>query len=92
MADKLTQEQLLRLTYFSQSEHYVSDSKGSLIPIRVMERNHAANAARRLLADADTYAADSGQYTDAYGKVKSAAVWMIRQPLWQALVARAGGQ
>jgi hypothetical protein len=88
MSDKMTLEQMTRAAYFGQRLRYASMSKGVLVPISQMDQRHAANAAARLLADAYTMAEDCGEVAVT---IPSATLWMMHQPLWQALVARAGG-
>lgn len=71
--------------HFDQSVHYFSESGDKMIRVADMMPAYAANAARRLLTDAPTWAIDAGQ--DA----RNPARWMIRTPLFLALVAQAGG-
>lgn len=72
--------------YFGQTEQYLSDSKDELVMISKMHPVHAANAANRLLADAEVWAIDAGR-----GRVRSSAQWMLGTPLWNALHRRATG-
>ncbi len=75
--------------HYRQTEKYFSASKnngdGAMVDIATMPITHAANAAAKMLADADALLRSSG-----WAGTKSAAtVCMMHMPLWQALVARA---
>ncbi len=70
--------------YFGQSEHYLSNSKGDLVRISEMHPVHAANAAKRLLADSHIWGDDAGR-----SGIGSHAQWMLGTPLWNALHRRA---
>jgi hypothetical protein len=70
--------------YFEQAEQYFSESKGAFLQVREMHQTHAANAAARMVDDAYRWANEAGA-----SDVKLPRVWMIRQPLFLALVTRA---
>lgn len=73
--------------YFTQTEFYFSESKDEPVRISAMPYNYAANAARRLLADSDTWMVEADE-----PNITGHALWMIRTPLFQALIARAQGK
>lgn len=79
----MDQAKLISL-YLSQTDHYHSDSASDMIKIADMHPGHAANAARVMLFSATQWALDAGM-----SPVKDVSLWMVRQPLWRALVARA---
>lgn len=69
--------------YFGQTDHYMSEHHDTLIEIKDMHPTYAANAARRLLIDTHTWAAEAGQ------EGQNAVRWMLGTPLWNALHAQA---
>ena len=69
--------------YFSQNEQYFSTSKEVFLKVSEMHPTHAANAAARYVADAATWALEAGVEDVAPN------IWMVRQPLFLALVRRA---
>lgn len=69
--------------YFEQGTFYYSESGNALIRIDQMMRAYAANAARRLLSDAPTWAAEAGVDT------RCPSLWMINTKLFFALSGRA---
>jgi hypothetical protein len=71
--------------YFEQTDQYFSESGGVFVQVKDMHPTYAANAAARLLDYATTWAKDAGA-ADWDSRPK---VWMIRRPLFLALVARA---
>lgn len=75
----------LTKAYFDQGIQYYSESGESLITIKDMHPTYAANAARRLLLDAPTWATESESGAASNG----VAHWMMNTKLWQALWARA---
>lgn len=72
------------LAYLDQAEQYLSDSKGTFLLISEMAPAHAANAAARYISDARTWAIEAGRMDMA-----QAQAWMVRKPLFLALVLRA---
>jgi hypothetical protein len=70
--------------YFGQQEHYMSESKDTLISIRSMPPRHAANAAEKLLREAGFWAGEADSPNSVYPRT-----WVARQPLFQALAKRA---
>jgi hypothetical protein len=70
--------------YLKQDAVYVSASKRTLAPIASMPRPHARNSAARLLRECLRWA------HDADVEPLDAALWMTAQPLFRALVDRAG--
>lgn len=82
--------QRLVKAYFSQGVHYFSDSKDELLPIQGMNPRHAANAARRLLLDADVWAKSAGMDQRPAQVAEHAPLWLSRTPLYIALVTQAG--
>ena len=70
--------------FLGNEQHYYSASKDELMLIADMHRTHAANAAERLLADAETWMLDAGVYA------ARPKLWMTTQPVFVALVKRAG--
>lgn len=46
--------------HFAQGTHYYSESKGAMIPIAEMAPKHAANAAERLMREAEHWCAEAG--------------------------------
>jgi hypothetical protein len=70
--------------YFRQGEQYFSASKGEFLKVSEMHPIHASNAAAQLLRDSRTWATDAG-----HGPIFVPTVWMMRQPLFLALVSRA---
>jgi hypothetical protein len=70
--------------YFGQREHYMSESKDTLVRIEEMPPRHAANAAEKLLREARFWAEEAGAPYRNH-----AHMWVARQPLFQALAKRA---
>lgn len=70
--------------YLGQSEQYFSESKETFLLVSEMQPAHAANAAARYIRDARTWAIEAGA-----DDVARAQVWMVRRPLFMALVNRA---
>jgi hypothetical protein len=75
----------LTKAYFDQGTQYYSESKDTLIEIKDMPTAHAANACRRLLLDAPTWA------QEAAGPVMFPARWMLHSKLFNALMTQAKG-
>lgn len=71
--------------YFEQTDHYFSAKKGTLVKLTDMDPAYAANAARVLLQDARSWAAEADADT------QHSARWMLGTPLFLALQARAAG-
>jgi hypothetical protein len=69
--------------YFVESATYFSASKGEFLQVSAMNQAHAANAAAKLLADSYRWSLEAGVTT------RNPDAWMIRQPLFLALVQRA---
>jgi hypothetical protein len=67
--------------HFAQGTHYYSESKGAMIPIAEMAPKHAANAAERLLRDAEHWASEAGTPERPF-------TWAAGTPLVRALWAR----
>jgi hypothetical protein len=78
--------QKLIKAYFQQDAQYYSESKNALVAIAVMHPAHAANAAERLLSDAEWWAKEAGV------NVRHARLWMIGTPLHRALTEQCGIQ
>ena len=70
--------------YFEETETYFSESKGQFLQVKDMHPTYAANAAARLMGEAHRWANEAGA-----GHVRHPQAWMIRQPLFLALVTRA---
>jgi hypothetical protein len=70
--------------YFQQTEQYYSSSKGAFVKVSEMHRTYAGNAAARYIHEAHHGATEAGAED-----VLRPEVWMIRRPLFLALVARA---
>jgi len=70
--------------YLAQTEIYYSDSTTDMIHIAGMVRAHAGNAAAKMLRECTAWA------EDARVAPKDATLWMTAQPLFRALVNRAG--
>ncbi len=77
-------ERMIKALYFDQAEFYYSESKEEPQRIEDMHAVHAANAAQKLLRDADVWAKEAG-VRDAYPQL-----WMTTTKLFQALTWRAG--
>jgi hypothetical protein len=77
-------QHLLIRAYFRQADLYHSDSKQDMLPIKGMAAPHAANAAERLVRDADFWAKEAGVDT------RHPVLWMSQQPLWRALLDSSG--
>jgi len=75
----------LTKAYFDQTTQYYSESGNTLIQIDQMASAYAANAARRLLMDAPTWA------HEAEGDTRFPARWMLQSRLFKALLAQAKG-
>jgi predicted nuclease with RNAse H fold len=73
--------------YLRQVQVYHSDSKGEMVPVAEMHPRHAANAAQKMLMQADEWVRDAGAGQHAQ---RFSDLWLIGQPLFQALVERAG--
>ncbi len=69
--------------YFQQTDHYFSESKGTLIKVADMHPTHAANVAARLLREHAHWAIERD------GVASRTPRWMMQTPLWNALVNRA---
>jgi len=74
--------------YFGQGVQYFSESKGEFVAIAAMHPKHAANAARRILAESDFWAKEAGM-TDLRGS--DTELWLMAQPLMYALACRGMG-
>jgi hypothetical protein len=72
--------------YFGQSDQYYSESQEKFLQVSEMNQAHAANAVSRLMADSMIWANDAGEKTLSGSRAKA---WMVRQPLFLALVMRA---
>jgi hypothetical protein len=72
--------------YLAQTTQYFSESKDAFLQVNEMHPTHAANAAARYIREACRWAAEAGAHDVAFLR---AQVWMIRQPLFKALVERA---
>jgi len=70
--------------YLDQSAQYFSESKDAFLQVSDMHPTHAANAAARYMSEAFHWAKEAGAED-----VKLPQVWMIRRPLFLALVERA---
>ena len=70
-------------TYIQQNAQYYSQSKNIIVDIATMVPEHAANAAEKMLREAEywTLLADT--------KTARPILWVTTTPLFQALVARA---
>jgi len=68
--------------YLDQTTLYYSASKDSMIPIAGMDARHAANAAEKMIRDAQVWADDAGYQGLTPG------VWVAGSPVVQALHAR----
>ena len=68
--------------YFDQEIQYFSESDNAMIKIKDMHPTYAANAARRLLLDAQIW------QNDALGEMKSSSRWMLNTKLYRALAAQ----
>jgi hypothetical protein len=71
------------LAYLNQTDQYFSESKGAFIQVSDMHRTYAANAAARYMREAGRWAVEAGE------NGPHPAAWMIRRPLFLALVKRA---
>lgn len=69
--------------YLGQTGTYFSETKGEFIEVSDMNPTYAGNAAARYISEARRWAAEAGAET------VRPQVWMIRQPLFLALVKRA---
>jgi hypothetical protein len=72
--------------YFDQTDQYYSSSKGAFVKVSEMHRTYAGNAAARYIHEAAHWVAEVEGDAEAF---RRPAVWMIRRPLFLALVARA---
>ena len=70
--------------YVMQRVQYYSESGERMALISAMHPRYAANAAEKMLREADRWAKDAGQDTDR------PMLWLIGTPLFGALSARAG--
>jgi hypothetical protein len=70
--------------YLTQTEQYYSETKDAFIRVADMHPTYAGNAAARYMREAHRWAIEAG--ADDVVRVQ---VWMIRRPLFLALVARA---
>jgi hypothetical protein len=75
---------LLIRMHLAQTTHYLSQGSETVRTVTDMNPKHAANAAEKMLGDADIWADAAGVITDY------PLLWMTRQPLFQALIERAG--
>lgn len=71
-------------SYFRQRIQYFSQCRGEFQVISDLHPKHAANAAEKLLREADVWAKESAVDTE------HPILWMSAQPLYRALVLRAG--
>lgn len=69
--------------YFEQTENYFSETAGAFILVKDMHPNYAANALARYIKESCHWAIDAGASSTHTNS------WMIRRPLFLALVARA---
>jgi Tfp pilus assembly protein PilX len=76
-----TQTASLVAGYFNQGTHYYSESEGAMISIAEMAPKHAANAAERLLRDAEHWASEAGTPERPF-------TWAASTPLVRALWTR----
>jgi acetylornithine deacetylase/succinyl-diaminopimelate desuccinylase-like protein len=67
--------------YFNQGTHYYSESEGAMIPIAEMAPKHAANAAEKLLGEAEHWASEAGATERPF-------TWAASAPLVRALWTR----
>jgi hypothetical protein len=74
----------LTYTYLQQGGIYHSDSHGKWVDVAKMHPTHARNAALKLIREAEVWAEEAGVST------ASPVLWMTVQPLFVALVDRAG--
>lgn len=74
----------LTYAYLQQVAIYHSDSKGEWVDVAKMHPAHAKNAAAKMLDEAEAWAEDAMVYP------ANATLWMSAQPLFRALVDRAG--
>jgi hypothetical protein len=72
------------LAYLNQTEQYFSESKESFVQVSDMHPTYAGNAAARYAREAYLWAREAGQEDQ-----RRPQVWMIRRPLFLALVKRA---
>lgn len=72
----------LLVLYFDQKRHYHSSQRNEVLVIAAMAPKHCANAAAKLLREADMWAQDCAVDT-AYP-----TLWMATTPLFQALAKR----
>jgi predicted metal-dependent HD superfamily phosphohydrolase len=68
--------------YFDQKRHYHSSRRNEVLTIAAMAPRHCANAAEKLLREAEMWVQDCGINT-AYP-----TLWMATTPLFQALAKR----
>jgi predicted metal-dependent HD superfamily phosphohydrolase len=68
--------------YFGQKRHYHSSQRNEVLVIAAMAPRHCANAAEKLLREAEMWAQDCAVDT-AYP-----TLWMATTPLFQALAKR----
>lgn len=77
--------------YLDQGAQYYSASQEAFQVIHEMHPRHAANAARRLLLDADVWAKDAGMDQEPHTRyIEQPQLWMSRTPLYSALALQAG--
>lgn len=77
--------------YLEQGAQYYSASKETFQAIHEMHPRHAANAARRMLLDADVWARDAGMDQDPHSRyIEHPHLWLTRTSLYVALVTQAG--
>lgn len=81
MQTRSAQTRALVAGHFAQGTHYYSEGKGAMIPIAEMAPKHAANAAERLLRDAEHWASEAGVAERPF-------TWAASAPLVRALWAR----
>jgi hypothetical protein len=70
--------------YLDQTDQYFSESKSAFIQVSEMHPTYAANAAARYIREAYRWSVEAGA-----GDARRPQAWMMRRPLFLALVKRA---
>lgn len=76
----------LVIGYLSQGIEYYSERQGEMVKIIEMHPAHAANAAEKMLRDAESWVDSAG----LSGKVRYPRLWMTRTAVFHNLAAQAG--
>ncbi len=76
-------EREIERRYLAQRDMYWSEGKGEAVGIATMPRTYALNAAERMLRNAAVWM----ERTGTHGRSRP-MLWMLEQPLFQALTAR----